>query len=90
MSVEEPPEDSQTCVKTIYVGRDSRGCWIAQDNEHLRGGLFVSRAAAMKFAMDETNHHPEAIVALDQTVELDFGQTLHSAPPLRAPYRHAA
>ena len=58
---------------TFYVGRDSRGRWIAQDADHLRGGLFVSRAAAMKFARDETGDRPQAIVTLDHIVELDFG-----------------
>lgn len=58
---------------TFYVGRDSRGRWIAQDADHLRGGLFVSRAAAMKFARDETGDRPQAIIALDQIIKLDFG-----------------
>lgn len=64
----------------FYVGRDSRGRWIAQDADHLRGGLFISRAAAMKFAMDETGHRPGAIVSLDHIVELDYGaRTLRQA-----------
>lgn len=58
---------------TFYIGRDSRGRWIAQDADHLRGGLFVSRAAAMKFARDEAGDRPQAIVSLDHIIELDFG-----------------
>jgi hypothetical protein len=58
---------------TFYVGRNATGRWIAQDADHLRGGLFISRAAAMKFAMDETGHRADAIVTLDRFIELDFG-----------------
>src|SRR5262245_7538683 len=57
---------------TFYVGRDSSGRWIVQDTDHRRGGLFVSKAAAMKFARDETADRPHAIVSVDHATELDF------------------
>ena len=65
---------------TFYIGRDSRGRWIAQDADHRRGGLFVSKAAAMKFARDETGDRPHTIVSLDHLTELDF--SARSLPPL--------
>jgi hypothetical protein len=73
MRKEDPSPSGDLKPSTFYVGRDSRGRWIAQDADHLRGGLFISRAAAMKFALDETGHRPEAIVPLNHVIELDFG-----------------
>lgn len=68
-----PSGDLSTSPSTFYIGRDSHGRWVAQNADHLRGGLFISRAAAMKFAMDECGHRPEAIIALNHIIELDFG-----------------
>ncbi len=73
MRKEDPSPSGDLKPSTFYVGRDSHGRWIAQDAGHLRGGLFISRAAAMKFAMDETGHRPDAIVSLDHVIDLDFG-----------------
>ena len=62
--------DSQPTI--FYVGRDRRGRWVVQDREHLRGGLFVSRSAALKFALSENGNHPLDVVALSEPVDLDF------------------
>jgi len=73
MRKEDPSPAGNPEPPTFYVGRDATGHWIAQDADHLRGGLFTSRAAAMKFAMDETGRRAGAIIAIDRTIELDFG-----------------
>jgi hypothetical protein len=73
MRKEDPSPSGDLEPSTFYIGRDSHGRWIAQDADHLRGGLFISQAAAMKFAMDETGHRPDAIVSLNHIIELDFG-----------------
>ena len=39
-----------------------------EQNRHY-GGMFVSRAAAFKYALFENDHHPETIVELR---EIDF------------------
>jgi hypothetical protein len=80
MRKEDPSPSGDLRPSTFYVGRDSRGRWIAQDADHLRGGLFISRAAAMKFAMDETGHRPEAVIALNHLIELDFGPRRRASP----------
>ncbi|WP_315782172.1 MULTISPECIES: hypothetical protein [unclassified Bradyrhizobium] len=55
----------------VFIGRNSQGQWVAQEQNGLYGGLFVSRAEAMKYALFENGHHPETIVELSLTIELD-------------------
>ena len=84
-----PPEPDQRSV-TFYLGRDSHGSWVAQDADHLRGGLFVSRAAALKFALFENGHQPEAVVSVPGVIELDFGSQPMRAEAAMGPFRKAA
>jgi hypothetical protein len=44
----------------FLVGKDGHGNWVVQDPKGLRGGLFVDRAEAIKFAMYESGnvHRP--------------------------------
>ncbi len=74
----EPP--SCACPSTIvFIGRNSRGQWVAQEQNGLFGGLFVSRAQAVKYALFENGHHPETIVELSRRIELDMsGKYAHS------------
>jgi hypothetical protein len=67
--IDEPP--SCPC-KSVVVGRDSRGNWVAQEATGLFGGLFVSRVQAVKYALVENGHHPETIVLTSDIVELDM------------------
>ena len=66
---EQPP----SCTSNIVIiGRNSRGNWVAQEQNGLFGGLFVNRAQAMKYALFENGHHPETIVLTSNIVELDM------------------
>jgi hypothetical protein len=56
----------------VFIGRDRRGNWIAQEQNGLFGGLFVSRAQAIKYALFENGRHPETIVELARGIELDM------------------
>ncbi|SDT46935.1 hypothetical protein SAMN05444158_6276 [Bradyrhizobium canariense] len=68
-TIEEPP----SCTSNIVIiGRNSRGNWVAQEQNGLFGGLFVNRAQAMKYALFENGHHPETIVLTNNIVELDM------------------
>ena len=58
---------------TFLVGKDSRGRWVAQKQHGLTGGLFVTYAAALKFALFENGNRPEAVIAVPGTFELDLG-----------------
>ncbi|EKS39945.1 hypothetical protein [Afipia clevelandensis] len=66
----EPPSCSSAVV---FIGKNSRGQWVAQEQNGLFGGLFVSRAAAIRYALFENGHHPETIMAAINPLELDMG-----------------
>jgi hypothetical protein len=69
----EPPSCSSPST-VVFIGRNGRGQWVAQQQNGLYGGLFVSRAQAVKYALFENGHHPETIIELSRGVELDMGR----------------
>lgn len=81
MKLEEPPSCSSTSTVT-FIGKNSRGNWVAQEQNGLYGGLFVNRTQAFKYALFENGRHPETIVELAREIELDLNGTrtgqLHS------------
>jgi hypothetical protein len=76
-TIEEPPSCTSNLV---IIGRNSRGNWVAQEKNGLFGGLFVSRAQAVKYALFENGHHPETIVLTANIVELDMHRKASSLP----------
>jgi hypothetical protein len=68
----EPPTCSSAST-IVFIGKNSRGQWIAQEQNGLYGGLFVNRAQAVKYALFENGHHPETIIELPREIELDMG-----------------
>jgi hypothetical protein len=72
MQTQEPPSCTSTNSPLFFIGKDSHGHWVAQDEQHLRGGLFVNRDQAMRFALFENGHHPEAVVMVADVFELDM------------------
>jgi hypothetical protein len=67
----EPPSCSSPSA-IVFIGKNSRGNWVAQEQNGLYGGLFVNRAQAVKYALFENGHHPETIVELSHEIELDM------------------
>jgi len=63
----------------LFIGRNRQGCWILRDQSGTRGGLFVSLAEAYRFALFESDYHPQAIVEVPGFLELDL-----SGPPKAA------
>jgi hypothetical protein len=63
----------------VFIGRNKRGNWVAQEQSGLYGGLFVNRAQAVKYALFENGHHPEMIVELAREIELDMGGTARAS-----------
>ena len=59
----------------FLVGKDSQGHWVARDQSGLCGGIFVGRAEALKFAMAENGNRPQAVVMVDDVLELDLSVT---------------
>lgn len=72
MKLVEPPSSSSSVV---LIGKNSRGNWVAQEQNGLYGGLFVNRAEAVRYALFENGHHPEAIVTIPSVLELDMAGT---------------
>jgi len=67
----EPPSCSSPS-SIVFIGKNSRGHWVAQEQNGLYGGLFVNHAQAIKYALFENGHHPETIVELSREIELDM------------------
>src|SRR5215813_10179665 len=74
----EPPS---TCpAKSFRIGRNSRGNWVVQDQSGLKGGLFVDRAEALRFALFENGRRPQAVVMVPGILELDLRPVTSSSP----------
>ena len=72
MKLVEPPSCSSASA-IVFIGKNKRSHWVAQEQNGLYGGLFVNRAQAVKYALFENGHHPETIVELSREIELDMG-----------------
>jgi hypothetical protein len=70
MGQSKPP----SCSSLFFIGRDSHGNWVVQDRERLRGGLFVDRKEALKFAMFENGHKPQAVIMVPGVFELEMSR----------------
>jgi len=60
------------CGVRFMVGRDAGGRWIVSDREGRVGGLFTDRAAAVHFAMFESDHLPGAVCCVPDHVTLSL------------------
>ena len=72
MKLVEPPSCSSAAFSLVFIGRNRKGQWVAQEQNGLYGGLFVSRAQAIKYALFENGQHLESIVELPREIELDM------------------
>jgi hypothetical protein len=73
MGQAEPPSSrSRTSSNLFFIGRDSRGNWVVQDQRGLCGGLFVDRKQALKFALFENGNRPQAVVMVAGGLELNM------------------
>jgi len=75
--IKEPPSCGSHLV---IIGRNSRGNWVAKEQNGLFGGLFVNRAQAMKYALFENGDHPATIVLTSNVVELDVHRNASPSP----------
>ena len=70
--VEPPSPEPSSRIPLFLIGKDSRGNWVVQDNQGSRGGFFVNRAEALKFAMFENGNRPQAVVMVPGIFELNM------------------
>jgi hypothetical protein len=71
MKSTEPPS-TPARSSTFLLGRNSRGHWVAQDQQHMCGGLFINRTEALKFALFENGNQPQAVIMVPGHLELDL------------------
>jgi hypothetical protein len=73
MGQSKPPLSSHRSNDPLFfIGRDGCGNWVVQDEHHLRGGLFVDRTEALRFALFENGRKPQAVVMVPGIFELDM------------------
>jgi len=68
----------------FLIGKNRRGNWVAQDQRGLRGGLFVSQAAALKYALFENGNKPHLVVNMPGNFDLDLSVTAFPPQPAAA------
>jgi hypothetical protein len=70
----EPPSTEPAATADLFlIGRNARGNWVVRDQSGLRGGLFVDRAEALRFALFENGRRPQAVIMVPGVLELDLG-----------------
>ncbi|UPK28248.1 hypothetical protein [Bradyrhizobium sp. 195] len=72
-----PPESS--AGSTVFVGKDHSGNWVVREQNGIFGGMFASRAQALKYALCENGQHPEAILEISREIELVIPHSPHKA-----------
>lgn len=66
------PSSFGLAASTIFIGRNSRGNWVARERNGLFGGLFANRAQALKYALFENGHRCANILEVSGEIELDI------------------
>lgn len=81
----EPPSPSLCSTTSLFlIGRDRQGHWVVRDLKGLRGGLFVDRGKALKYALFENGNRPQAVVMVPGILELDLDVAALPQPALAA------
>jgi hypothetical protein len=76
MNTQEPPSPRpQSKSALFFIGKNSRGNWVVQDQHHLSGGLFIDRAAALRFALFENGNQPQSVIMVPGVLELDLNSS---------------
>jgi hypothetical protein len=73
----EPPSRSHP----MLIGRNSRGQWVVRSLNGLCGGLFVNRSEALRFALFENGHRPDAAIMVNGVLELALNDPVNVAAP---------
>ena len=77
----EPPSSARCSKSPLFmIGKNRQGHWVVQDEQGLSGGLFIDRAQALKFAMFENGHRPQAVVMIPGVFELNMTKPAHLLP----------
>ncbi|MCP1755693.1 hypothetical protein [Bradyrhizobium elkanii] len=63
----------KSVARIIYVGRNRIGNWVACEERGVFGGLFVTRAQALKYALFENGGDSDSIIEVTREIELYIG-----------------
>lgn len=77
MNKSEPPSQCLAQSLPMLVGQNSRGHWVVRSQDGLCGGLFVNRAEALRFALFENGHRPDAVILVTGNLELALGEPVN-------------
>ncbi len=58
-------------IPLFFIGRNASGFWVVRESEGCRGGLFILRRSAVRFARDKRAPTGCAIMFLNAPLELD-------------------
>jgi hypothetical protein len=71
----------QVSQRSIFmVGQNSRGHWVVRDQNGTRGGLFISRDAALRYIRFENGNQPCPTIMVSGMFELDIGRSGKMSP----------
>lgn len=56
----------------FVVGRDRHGWWVVSDRKGLVGGLFTDETAAIHFAVEASDRHPEEVCRAPEGAAIDL------------------
>jgi len=67
------PDDAilSATIPLFYIGQNSKGLWVVHEAEGRRGGLFLFRRSAVRFAREESEPSGCALMFLKGRLELD-------------------
>ena len=71
-----------SCLQSPFfmVGQDRQGNWVVQEQSRVRGGLFVSRDAALRYVRSENEGRPPVVMVISGIFELDMMRKLATSP----------
>ena len=62
---------SEAARAPLLIGTNSRGDWVVRDRAGRRGGVFVSRASALRYVRLETGERGPRVTTFVGTLELE-------------------
>lgn len=78
------PIEPDPHTRLIYVGQDRAGHWLVQDSAGQLEGRFISRGAAMRYAVEEAEIYHASVAVADTALTplVSFDPVATDAPAL--------
>lgn len=78
------PNEPDGQSSLIYVGQDRAGHWLVQDSARQLEGRFISRGAAMRYAVEEAEIYHASVAVADTALTplVSFDPVATDAPVL--------